>query len=158
MEDCRISLSQRSRIQAGPNMTEAPQEPQQTAELPQDSPRELLFKDSAKDWALRGAFFVAFMYFATGKFKVAADAPWVVLFKQVGLGQWLRYFTGVIEFIGAILLLFSQTVELGLTMLIAVTLGATVIQILVLHRATDAFIPFAFMCAMIALLMHRRRV
>jgi putative oxidoreductase len=147
-------------------MAEVTPDPQQTEVLPgpqqavlaEGIPSELHFKDSAKDWALRGAFFVAFIYFATGKFKAAAEGPWVVLFKQIGLGQWFRYFTAVIEFIGAVLLLFSQTVELGLTLLIAVTLGATVIQIVVLHRVPDAFIPFAFMCAMVAFWMHRRRV
>ena len=134
------------------------QEPEPTTELSQDTPHELKFKDSAKDWLLRGAIFVAFMYFATGKFKNASDAPWVVLFQKVGIGQWFRYFTGVVESIGAVLLLFSRTVELGLGILITVTLGATVVLILVLHRASDALVPFAFMSAMIAFWMHRRRV
>lgn len=139
-------------------MAEVNPEPMEPAAVPQDAPKQLRFKDSATDWALRGAFFVAFLYFSTSKFKDAPDAPWVLLFERVGLGQWFRYFTGVIEFIGAVLLLFSRTVEAGLAVLIAVTLGATVIVILVLHRPADAFIPFAFMCAMIALWMHRRRV
>jgi hypothetical protein len=134
------------------------QESQPATEPFQDTPRALKFKDSAKDWLLRGAIFVAFMYFVMGKFKNASDAPWVVLFKQVGFGQWFRYFTGVVEFIGAVLLLFSRTVEMGLGILIVVTLGATVVQILVLHRASDALVPFAFMSAMIAFWMHRRRV
>jgi putative oxidoreductase len=139
-------------------MSEATPETEQATGVPRDSPRVLKFKDSAKDWAIRGAFFVAFMYFATAKFKSANDAPFVVLFRQVGFGQWFRYFTGAIEFMGAIALLFSRAVELGLVLLIAVTFGAIVILILVLHRPADAFVPFAFMCAMIAFWMHRRRV
>jgi hypothetical protein len=156
----RLSLAQSTPTRFDPEMPDANeiQESKPATELPQDSPRALRFKGSAGDWFLRGIFFLAFMFFATGKFKNSAGAPWVVLFKQVGVGHGFRYFTGVVEFIGAALLLFSQTVERGLAVLIAVTFGATMILILVLHRAPDALVPFAFMSAMIAFWMHRRRV
>ena len=132
-------------------------EQQLATEVPQDSSRVKRFKDSTQDWLLRGLFFAAFLFFASSKFKNSLGAPWVVLFKQIGIGQWFRYFTGAIEFLGAVLLLFSQTVERGLALLIAVTLGAFVILVFVLHRTGDALIPFAFMSAMIAFWMHRHR-
>ena len=65
-----------------------------------------------------GFIFFIFLYFGTAKFKSDADAPWVVLFDQIGFGQWLRYFTGVLEIVGAFLVLVSGTVEIGLAILI----------------------------------------
>jgi hypothetical protein len=141
-------------------MSEAAQEPQASPQpqIATETPRELKFRNSWRDWTIRVLTFVVFLFFASGKFKNTADAPWVVLFRQIGFGQWLRYFTGVVEVIGALLLLFSKTVELGLTLLAAVMFGAMVIVVLVLHRPGDAFFAFAFFCGIIAFWLHRRRV
>ena len=141
-------------------MSEAAQEPQASPQpkIATEAPRELKFRNSSLDWAIRVLTFVVFLFFASGKFKNTADAPWVVLFRQMGFGQWLRYVTGVVEIIGAFLLLFSKTVELGLTLLAAVMLFAMVIVVLFLHRPGDAFFAFAFFCGIVAFRLHRRRV
>jgi putative oxidoreductase len=125
---------------------------------PEDAPRVLSFRNSWKDWALRAIIFVVYFYFASGKLKAAENAPWVVLFKQIGFGQWFRYFTAVVEIIGSLLVLFSRTVELGLAVLGAVMFGAILIDLLVLRHPGDAFIPFSLLCAMIAFWLHRRRL
>lgn len=138
-------------------MSEAAEEPQ-IPEAPQETPRELRFKDSWKDWALRALVFVVFLFFGTAKFRTATDAPWVELFDQIGLGQWFRYFTGVLEVVGAFLVLISRTVEPGLILLASVMFGAMVVEVVLLHRSGDAFIAFAFFCAMVAFFLHRRRV
>jgi len=138
-------------------MTETAQEPP-VPQAPTESPRELKFKDSWRDWAIRALIFVVFLFFAAGKFKTAADAPWVVLFDRIGMGQWFRYFTGALEMVGAFLVLFSRTVEIGLALLAAVMLGAMIIVVLILHRPADAMFAFAFFCAFIAFWLHRRRV
>jgi len=140
------------------NMIEAAEEsplPQVPQESETSHPKK--FRNSWKDWALRIAVFVVFLYFASGKFKNAADAPWVVLFAQIGLGQWLRYCAGVLEIIGAFLVLSSKTVELGLAILAAVMLAAIAIVVVILHRPGDAFLAFALLCAIIAFWMRRRR-
>jgi hypothetical protein len=141
-------------------MTEAAQEPE-ASQVPQaapEVPRVLKFKDSWRDWAIRIVIFLVFLGFASGKFKSASDAPWVVLFQQIGIGQWFRYLTGVLEILGAFLVLFSRTVELGLALLAAVMFGAIVVVVGVLHHPGDAFFAFAFFCAIVAFWMHRRRV
>ena len=138
-------------------MTEAAQEPP-IPQAPKETPRELKFKDSWRDWAFRVIIFAVFLFFASGKFKTSPDSPWVVLFDQIGFGQWLRYVTGVLETIGALLVLFSRTVELGLTLLAAVMIAAMVIVVVILHRPADAFFAFAFFCAIVAFWLHRHRV
>lgn len=119
---------------------------------------ELKFKDSMPDWILRTIIFSAFLFFGVGKFKSDANAPWVVLFNEIGFGQWFRYFTGVVEMIGAFLVLIPQTVTAGLAMLAGTLTCAILIEVAVVHRFADTFVPFAFVCALIAFWMRRRRV
>ena len=139
-------------------MAETAQEPIQPASQPQEAPPELRFRNSVPDWAVRVVIFLAFLYFGTAKFKSDSDAPWVLLFNQLGLGQWLRYTTGVLEVGGAFLVLLSGTVEIGLAILIATMFGAIIAAFFALHRPSDAFFPFAFLSGMIAFWLHRRRV
>ena len=135
-----------------------------TDELPQPAPeaqepaRELRFRNSARDWAARAAIFLVFLYFGTAKFKSDPGAPWVVFFDQVGLGQWLRYFTGALEIAGAFLVLASGAVEIGLGILILTMFGAIIITAFVRRDLGEAFVPFALFCGMIAFWLHRRRV
>jgi hypothetical protein len=119
---------------------------------------ELKFKNSPNDWALRAVIFGVFLFFGSRKFTSDPNAPWVVLYDQIGFGQWFRYFTGAIEIAGAFLVLISQTVTAGMVMLGLVLTGAVLIDLLVLHQFVDAFLPFAILSAMGALWMHRRRV
>ena len=140
-------------------MADAAQEPAQLAPQAQDAPRELKFRTSTPDWALRGAIFVVFLFFATAKLKTDdPGAPWVVLFQQIGLGQWFREFTGAVEIIGALLVLVSGKVEAGLVILSITMFGAIVATLLVLHQPSAVLYPFAFLCGMIAFWLHRRRV
>lgn len=50
-------------------------------------------------WILQGVVAVAF--FAAGAAKLAGAAFMVQLFDQIGLGQWFRYVTGLVEVIGS---------------------------------------------------------
>jgi putative oxidoreductase len=116
------------------------------------------FPNSGTDWALRAVIFLVFLYFGAGKFKSYANAPWVIFYDQVGFGQWFRYFTAVIEILGAFLVLFPQTVTAGLAVLGCTMVGATLIDVAVLHRFADAFVPFSVLTGLIAFWLHRRRV
>ena len=118
----------------------------------------MTFRNSAPDWAGRAVLFVTFLFFGAGKFTSNANAPWVSLFNQVGFGQWFRYFTGVIEIMGAFLVLIPQTVTVGLALLACTLTGAILVVVIGLHRPGDAFFALAFLCALIAFWMHRRRV
>jgi len=77
------------------------------------------------DWILRGAITVAFVLFGAEKFPSTAESPWVKLFQQIGIGQWFRYFTGVLEVAGGILVLVPRTSMAGL-LLLACTMAAAV--------------------------------
>jgi hypothetical protein len=124
----------------------------------QEAPRQLRFRNSVPDWGVRGFLFVVFLYFGTAKFKSDPGAPWVVLFDQVGLGQWLRYFAASVECLAAFLVLISASVEVGLAILIMMMFSATIVTIFVLRQISQVFVPFALLCGMIAFWLHRRRV
>ena len=119
---------------------------------------DLKFKNSAKDWALRAVVFAIFVFFGGGKFRPGTNANWIEFYNDIGFGQWFRYATGVVELLGALLMLFSQTVSAALVLLGTTMLGAILIDIIVLRRIADAIVPFAVLCALISFWLHRRRV
>jgi uncharacterized membrane protein YphA (DoxX/SURF4 family) len=75
-------------------------------------------------WAVR--VFLALAFGAAGAAKLAGLPQMVQIFDHIGIGQWFRNFTGIVEITGAILLLVPQTGFLG-GLLLAVTMvfGAT---------------------------------
>ena len=54
-------------------------------------------------WTVRVLLAMAFG--AAGAAKLAGAAPMVQIFDLIGIGQWFRYVTGIVEVAGAILLL-----------------------------------------------------
>jgi hypothetical protein len=56
------------------------------------------------------------------------------VFERVGLGQWFRYFTALLELVGAALLLWPSTTAFGALVLTIVSAGAFLAQLLVLHE------------------------
>jgi hypothetical protein len=81
-------------------------------------------------WTVRVVLALAFG--AAGAAKLAGAAPMVQIFDLIGIGQWFRYLTGLVEVAGAILLLVPSTGFVGgsllcLTMAFAVTTHLLVI-------------------------------
>ena len=70
-------------------------------------------------WALR--LLLALAFGAAGAAKLAGVPQMVQIFELIGIGQWFRYATGVVEVTGAILLLIPATGFLG-GLLLAVTM------------------------------------
>jgi putative oxidoreductase len=70
-------------------------------------------------WAVR--VFLALAFGAAGAAKLAGLPQMVQIFDHIGIGQWFRNFTGIVEITGAILLLVPQTGFFG-GLLLAVTM------------------------------------
>jgi putative oxidoreductase len=71
-------------------------------------------RSALTDWILRGSIGVVFVLFGAEKFPAGTDSMWVKLFQQIGIGQWFRYFTGVVEVLGGVLALIPWTAMAGL--------------------------------------------
>jgi uncharacterized membrane protein YphA (DoxX/SURF4 family) len=82
-------------------------------------------------WALR--ILIAGVFLFPGFMKLTGQPMMVEEFETVGLGQWFRYATGVIEVIGAIMVLIPPVSALGGCLLLLVDVGAFVAQVTVIH-------------------------
>lgn len=71
-------------------------------------------------WALRIVAATAFL--AAGGAKLAGVPMMVAIFDHIGIGQWFRVVTGLVEVIGAIALLIPATAALG-GLLLAATMA-----------------------------------
>jgi putative oxidoreductase len=62
-------------------------------------------------WTLQAV--VAAVFFAAGAMKLAAVPSEVQLFAQIGLGQWFRVVTGVVQIVGAFALVYPGLASIG---------------------------------------------
>ena len=76
---------------------------------------------------------LAFVFLNASVAKLTGSTEMVALFVAVGVGQWLRYVTGILEITGAILLLVPKTARVGSTLLAVVMLGALTAHLFILH-------------------------
>src|SRR5229473_1436756 len=81
-------------------------------------------------WTLSGL--VALAFIGAGGGKLAGTAVMVELFDKVGLGQWFRYFTGLLEVAAGIGLLISRYAFYAAVLLAIVMFGAIIAHITVL--------------------------
>ena len=83
-------------------------------------------------WVLRVLMAALFLFAAF--MKLSGNAMMVEEFEVVGLGQWFRYFTGVIEAVGGIALLIPSISAFGALLLLCVDIGAFIAQVTVIHQ------------------------
>src|SRR5262245_61371384 len=79
------------------------------------------------DWISRGAIAVA--YIVIGFSKLRPDSSWRQLFADIGLGQWFRYFTGIVQLLGAFLIFVPRTARIGGAMLACTMAGAVFVHL-----------------------------
>ncbi|AYG64470.1 DoxX family protein [Rhizobium jaguaris] len=103
-------------------------------------------------WVLRAVLGLAFITFAA--MKLSGQPEMIAEFEQVGLGQWFRYFTGILELIGGIALLVPRISIIGAVLLLAIDVGAFIAQISVLHID---WIHTVVLGAVISLLVYLQR-
>ncbi len=106
------------------------------------------------DWFVRGGVALAFLLFGAEKFP--ADTMWPKFFEQVGIGQWFRYFTGIVEIGGALLLLIPWTAQFGLGILACTMATASLIWVFVFGSPGGAVVTGAFSLGLTAFWFARR--
>ena len=92
-----------------------------------------------KKWLLRSAVAGVFIWIGKGKFQ--AHSEWVVIFDRIGFGQWFRYFTGIVQVCGGVLVLIPRTFVVGILMLMCSMAGAMAAWIFFLGVPLAAIIP-----------------
>ena len=81
-------------------------------------------------WILQALAAAAFLM--AGATKLAGAEMHVAMFEKIGLGQWLRYFTGSLEVISAVLLLLPKTAGIGAALLTATMAGAVATHLFII--------------------------
>jgi putative oxidoreductase len=103
-------------------------------------------------WVLQGI--VATAFFAAGAAKLAGAAYMVQLFEQIGLGQWFRYVTGVVEVVGALALIAPGLVWFGGLWLGGTMFFAVLTHVFVLHTSP---VPAIVLGVLNVLIVYLRR-
>ena len=97
---------------------------------------------------------LALLFLMAGGSKLAGVPAMVSLFDAIGLGQWFRYVTGVIEVTSGIALLVPSAAIFGALLLIPTMLGAIVINLFVVP--TSPVMPLLLLLAAAAVAWVRR--
>jgi putative oxidoreductase len=99
-------------------------------------------------WILSGLLALAFI--AAGTAKLAGAAAMVQVFDKVGLGQWFRYFTGLLEVVAAMRLLISRYAFYAAVLLAIVMAGAIIAHVTVLGSSPAAPVVLFVLTGIIA--------
>ena len=87
-------------------------------------------------WTMRSLrILLALAFLAAGSAKLASVPMMVQVFDTLGLGQWFRYVTGVVEIVGAVALLIPSYAVLGAAWLGITMFFATLAHLFVLHTS-----------------------
>ena len=103
-------------------------------------------------WTLSGLVAVAFM--GAGGTKLAGVPAMVEMFAKVGLGQWFRYVTGLLEVAGAIGLLIPRYAFYAAVLLAMVMVGAIIAEVSVIGDSPG---PPAVLLALSGIIAYLRR-
>ncbi|MBR1213119.1 DoxX family protein [Bradyrhizobium sp. JYMT SZCCT0180] len=107
---------------------------------------------SAGLWVVRGLLALAFA--GAGGAKLYGVPMMVESFQHIGLGQWFRYLTGVLEVLGAILILTPSLAAVGAVLLICIMIGATVTHLFVTGGSA---VPALVLLALSAVVAYAKR-
>ena len=102
---------------------------------------------------------VALVFAGTGLEKFSSDPTsyWVHVFADIGLGQWFRIFTGVVETLGGLLFLVPLTTTAGAVLLIASMVGAMAVHVFVFRHPTDSLFPGVYLAGVVLAYATLRR-
>ena len=91
---------------------------------------------------------VTLFFVLVGYSKFDSRSEWVGIFDRIGLGQWFRYFTGIVQITGGVLVLIRPTFATGILILSCTMLGAVAVDILI-GLPHFAIIPLAILLGLL---------
>lgn len=104
-------------------------------------------------WGLRIVLGLAFLFFAF--MKLSGQPKMVSEFEIVGLGQWFRYLTGMLELVGGLAILTPRISVFGAILLLLVVCGAFVAQVVILHMDWIHCVVIADLLSLVIYLQRR---
>ena len=93
-------------------------------------------------WVLQ--LLLAAVFLIAGTTKLMSAQMHIETFEKLGVGQWLRYFTGSVEVIAAILIVVPRRVVVGAALLAATMIAAIETRVFVIGGSpVPALVPLA---------------
>ena len=86
-------------------------------------------------WVRIAELALGLLFVVAGLVKLSGMAFMVELFASLGLGQWLRYVTALVEITGGVLLIVGHMEYLAALALAVIMVGATAASIIVFDRS-----------------------
>lgn len=105
-------------------------------------------------WVLR--ILLAALFLFAAYMKLTSQPMMVDEFGVIGLGQWFRYLTGLLELVGGIAVLVPAVSVFGAILLLCVDIGAFVTQAFVLHGDVVHTIVIALLLVLLIYLQRGR--
>lgn len=82
------------------------------------------------DWTLR--IVIAVVFLLQGIDKFGSRRLWINLFAEIGIGQWFRYATGVVEVLGAAFILVPRMTTAAVVLLAGTMVGALLAHVFIM--------------------------
>jgi putative oxidoreductase len=123
-----------------------------SASLTQTSPVRYSRPGRIALWTVQIA--LAGMFLLAGGSKLVGTPPMVALFDAVGIGQWFRYVTGLIEVGSGFALLVPALAVFGALALVPTMIGAIVTQLFIVRASP---VPPAILLVGVAVVVWARR-
>jgi putative oxidoreductase len=111
-------------------------------------------RNPVSDWTIRIGVAAFYLVFGHEKFS-ASELHWVTLVREIGIGDWFRYFTGCVEVLGALLVLIPRAPAIGLALLSATMAAAAMILAYRLREDGPSPLPALFFFILAALAWNR---
>jgi putative oxidoreductase len=103
-------------------------------------------------WILQ--ILVALFFLGAASGKLTGDPQMVAAFERIGIGQWFRHATGLIEAAAAILLLVPRLVPVGALLLVCTMTGAVATHLLLFRDSP--LLPLVLLTLNLAVFYGRR--
>ena len=98
---------------------------------------------------------ILFIFIGYGKFDANPRGTWVRIFELIGLGQWFRIFTGIVQMTGGVLMLPRRTRTAGAALLGCTMVGATIVDVVVMGSPV-AIVPLFLLIAILVVWVTSR--
>ena len=109
-------------------------------------------------WLLRGLLALVFFFVGWRKFPGDPRSAWVHIFALIGLGQWFRMVTAVVECVGGLLLLIPRATPIAVALLVPTMIGALLVHIFVVGIGRPSVVVLILMSGVLFIGWSWRRV
>lgn len=100
---------------------------------------------------------VALAFASAGIFKLIGNEMMVATFEAVGVGQWFRYVTGIVELGAAVLLFVPGRQAIGAGLLVCTMIGAVLTHLFILGPSAMPAVVLGLLSAVV-LYAHKDQV